>query len=112
MASFDILSSYYKVDKKDPRAWLYNLILGGTSGTIAVTLTYPTDLIRRRMQLVGMEGQHKYNGMFDCGIKIYQHEGFVGLWKGLVPCYVKVVPAMAIMFWCNEKLKRLFNVHE
>jgi hypothetical protein len=46
------------VDKKDPRAWLYNLFLGGASGTIAVTLTYPTDLIRRRMQLVGMEGQH------------------------------------------------------
>jgi len=59
-----------------------------------------------------MQGQLKYNGMFDCGIKIYQTEGFVGLWKGLVPCYVKVIPAMAIMFWCNEKLKLLFNVRE
>lgn len=50
--------------------------------------------------------------MIDCGIQIYKYEGFVGLWKGLVPCYVKVVPAMAIMFWCNEKLKLLLNVKE
>lgn len=112
MASFDIMTTFYKVDKKDPKAWLYNLVLGGASGTIAVTLTYPTDLVRRRMQLVGMSGQDKYTSMWDCFIKIYNSEGVPGLYKGLVPCYAKVVPAMAIMFWCNEKLKLMLGVKE
>jgi len=57
MASFDILTTMYKVDKNHPRAWLYNFLIGGASGAISITLTYPTDLVRRRMQLVGMAGQ-------------------------------------------------------
>ena len=57
MASFDIMTTMFHFVKEDPNAWKYNLVLGGLSGMIAVTLTYPTDLIRRRMQLVGMEGQ-------------------------------------------------------
>ena len=70
MASFDIMTTYFKYERSDPKAWMYNLIIGGASGTIAVTFTYPTDLIRRRMQLVGMNGQEKYKGMVDCGVKI------------------------------------------
>ena len=49
MASFDILKSLIVVDKKDPKAQFVNLILGGTAGTIAVTITYPTDLVRRTL---------------------------------------------------------------
>lgn len=112
MASFDILSTFYKIDKNDPQAWIAHLVMGGAAGMIAVTLTYPTDLVRRRMQLVGMEGQLAYKSMWDCTIKIAQNEGFTGLYKGLVPCYVKVIPAMAIMFWCNERLKLMLAVKE
>ena len=49
MASFDILKTYFAVDKNHPQAQLANFILGGSAGTIAVTLTYPTDLLRRMM---------------------------------------------------------------
>lgn len=49
MASFDILKTFFNVDQRDPRAGIYNFILGGAAGTISVTLTYPTDLIRRKM---------------------------------------------------------------
>ena len=58
-----------------------------------------------------MQGQVQYKNMFDCGAQIYKVEGVQGLFKGLVPCYAKVVPAMAIMFWCNENLKKLLEVN-
>ena len=82
-----------------------NLGMGGTAGTIAVTLTYPTDLVRRRMQLSGIEGHPQYDNMMNCFSRIIKEEGPLALYKGYLACLLKVVPAMAVMFWCNELLK-------
>jgi len=105
MASFDILKSIVAVDKNDPKAQIANLLLGGTAGTIAVTLTYPTDLIRRTLQLSGTPGYPVYTSMFDAVTKIVKAEGALGLYKGFSACLLKVAPSMAILFWCNELLK-------
>lgn len=42
-----------------------NLMNGALAGTIAVTFTYPTDLVRRLLQLNGNPG-HSYTGLVDC----------------------------------------------
>ena len=54
----------YSPDKNDPWVRCKNLTIGATAGTIAVTLTYPTDLTRRLMQLNGTPG-HNYTGFVD-----------------------------------------------
>ena len=79
---------------------------------MAVTFTYPTDLIRRKFQLQGMPGYDKvhYTGMIHCAKELVKADGVSGLFKGLVPCYVKIIPSTAIMFMCNEWLKRLLAV--
>jgi hypothetical protein len=59
--------------------------------------------------MVGTPGYPAYAGFVDCAVKIVQEEGFKGWYKGLWPCYLKVAPSMAILFWCNERLKSLFN---
>ena len=82
-----------------------NLLNGGVAGVIAVTATYPTDLVRRRMQLSGVDGHEKYKNMIDCFATIMRKEGTLALYKGYVACMLKVAPAMAVMFWCNELLK-------
>ena len=105
MASFDILKTFFEIDRTHPRAQIANLVLGGTAGTIAVTLTYPTDLVRRMMQLSGQPGYPKYNNMFEAAYKIAMKEGPAGLYKGYFACLLKVAPSMAILFWCNELLK-------
>ena len=105
MASFDILKTFFNIDKNSSKAQIANFTLGGLAGSIAVTLTYPTDLLRRMMQLSGTPGYPKYSNMFDAGIKIVQKEGPVGLYKGYFACLLKVAPSMAILFWCNELLK-------
>ncbi|GAA5843018.1 hypothetical protein JCM11251_007313 [Rhodosporidiobolus azoricus] len=44
------------------------LVCGGIAGAISQTLTYPFDLLRRRMQMVGMQSQalgYQYTGSLD-----------------------------------------------
>ena len=82
-----------------------NLILGGSAGTCALTCTYPTDLIRRKMQLRGTGGHENYDSMLDCFQKILKNEGVAGLYKGYFAALLKVAPSVAILFWCNEVLK-------
>lgn len=83
----------------------FQLACGGLSGALAVSLTYPTDLIRRRLQLQGFDDSvPKYNGIIDCIQKIYKNEGIRGFYRGLVACYIKIFPAIAIQFYVFEYL--------
>lgn len=87
---------------------LNKLLCGGLSGISAVSFTYPTDLIRRRLQIQNSFDKDipKYNGIIDCIKKIYKQEGIKGFYKGLIPCYLKIFPAMAIQFWCFDNLSK------
>jgi solute carrier family 25 phosphate transporter 23/24/25/41 len=111
MMSFDLLKDrFLPPSRDDPRFDVMNLVLGGVTGTIAVTLTYPSDVVRRLIQLSGKDGNPAYTGIIDCFVKVYQKEGFPGWFRGLVPCYLKVIPMMAILFMCNERLKKWFGM--
>ena len=84
-------------DKKNKVAM--NLLAGGIAGISAVSFTYPSDLIRRRLQLQGSDKSVPvYNGIIDCCNKIIRSEGIVGLYRGLGACYIKIFPANAIQF--------------
>jgi len=64
MASFDLLMNWFGPEKGNKYTVYYNLVIGALAGTIAVTVTYPTDLTRRLLQLNGTPG-HKYTGIAD-----------------------------------------------
>ncbi len=83
--------------------------LGAAAGTIAVTLTYPTDLVRKLMQLNGQPG-HNYRHVFDACAQLFKKDGMRGFYFGLWATYLKVIPMTAILFVCNEWLKRSLNI--
>lgn len=65
-----------------------NLFTDTTLGSISQTLTYPLDVLRRKMQVVGMtQGAlgYKYNGALEALREIIRMEGVVGLYRGLWP---------------------------
>lgn len=64
MASFDLLMKTFGPEKGNKYTVYYNLVIGALAGTIAVTMTYPTDLTRRLLQLNGTPG-HNYTGITD-----------------------------------------------
>jgi solute carrier family 25 phosphate transporter 23/24/25/41 len=52
MSTFDILKGHYMPDRSSPSFMLMNLSLGAIAATVAATLTYPFDLLRRRIQMI------------------------------------------------------------
>jgi len=74
---------------------LLKVIGGGMAGTTAVSITYPSDLIRRRLQLQNFDPTvPKYGGIIDCVRKIVKMEGIVGLYRGLPATYIKLFPTL------------------
>ena len=55
--------------------------------------------------------EERFDNFADCVMKIYQREGLPGYFKGLVPCYMKIIPSTALMFMVNEWLKKTFKVN-
>ena len=87
---------------------LTKIIAGGFAGLSAVTITYPTDLIRRRLQLQNFDSSvPRYSGILDCVQKIRADEGVRGLYRGLFATYTKLFPTIGIQFLVMERLKAI-----
>lgn len=79
---------------------------GGLASIVALTITYPTDLMRRRMQLQGYDKSVPiYNNNFDCIRKIYKYEGIRGFYRGLHANYVKSFGQWSFYFYILDKMK-------
>lgn len=96
------------VDYGAPR----KLLCGALAGSISQTLTYPFDVLRRKMQVVGMQSGvlgYKYNGAIDALRTIVRVEGIQGLYRGLWPNLLKVAPSIATSFFTYETVKDFLN---
>ncbi|CAE6465181.1 putative mitochondrial carrier YPR011C [Saccharomyces cerevisiae S288c] [Rhizoctonia solani] len=88
------------------------LLCGALAGSISQTLTYPFDVLRRKMQVVGMQQGvlgYKYNGAIDALQTIVRVEGIQGLYRGLWPNLLKVAPSIATSFFTYETVKDFLN---
>jgi solute carrier family 25 (mitochondrial phosphate transporter), member 23/24/25/41 len=90
---------------------ILHCLSGGFAGVLSVSITYPTDVIRRRMQLHGIEESHceRYT-MRDAIRAIHAEKGMRGFYAGLLPCYLKLFPTIAIQFTVIEQLKKMYYV--
>jgi len=72
------------------------------------TLTFPLDVIRRRMQMQGTTGSRlRHAGMLSAMATLMRHEGLRGFYSGIVPEYIKVAPGVAITYCTYEAMKLL-----
>ncbi len=86
------------------------LVSGAIAGIFSVSITYPTDLIRRRLQLQGFDNSvPQYTGILDCCRKIFKTEGIIGFYRGITATWLKTGPAVAIQFWTIGKLNKLLK---
>ena len=117
------------------RAWMIKhaymqCFAGGFAGCVEGSLMQPLDVIKTRFQLqpklapaapaadAGMASRlannphahaHHYTGMGDCMRKMYQTEGLLSFWKGILPPILVEMPRRAFGFFCYEQFKYLFN---
>ena len=84
---------------------VYRFTLGSVAGAAGATAVYPIDLVKTRMQnqrTSSYIGELMYRNSFDCFKKVVRHEGFTGLYRGLVPQLVGVAPEKAIKLTMND----------
>ncbi|XP_007898470.1 calcium-binding mitochondrial carrier protein SCaMC-2-B isoform X2 [Callorhinchus milii] len=99
----------YATDSADPGVFVL-LACGTTSSTCGQLASYPLALVRTRMQAQATkEGapQHTMTGLFR---QILSTEGAIGLYRGLAPNFMKVVPAVSISYVVYENLKTTLGV--
>merc|ERR1719464_2658213 len=86
----------------------YRFTLGSIAGATGATAVYPIDLVKTRMQnqrTGSYIGELMYRNSFDCFKKVIRHEGFSGLYRGLVPQLVGVAPEKAIKLTMNDLMR-------
>lgn len=87
-----------------------NFVAGGISGGIGVTVVYPIDLVKTRLQnqITAIGKKQKYKGALDCFFQTIKREGFKGLYKGLRPQLLGVAPEKAIKLTVNDTIKSFY----
>ncbi|KAL1625268.1 coenzyme A transporter [Diplodia seriata] len=86
------------------KSWA-ELTSGGLAGFFSQTVSYPFEVVRRRMQVGGVVGDGHRLGMMEVTQKIWLERGWRGFFVGLAIGYVKVVPMAATSFFVYERGK-------
>ena len=87
------------------------LAAGALAGLVAQTVTFPGDVVRKRMQSDGMGGKPKtYNGLWHATQMIWEKEGLAGFFKGVKVNTWRCLPEGAIMFFVFDGLKRVLDI--
>ncbi|XP_057804093.1 uncharacterized protein LOC131019544 isoform X2 [Salvia miltiorrhiza] len=108
---YDTARSYWQLHRPQDSIILASLACGSLSGVASSTVAYPLDLVRRRMQLEGAGGRARVyrTGLVGTLRHIIRKEGWLGLYRGILPEYYKVVPSVGIVFMTYEKLKQILS---
>jgi len=108
--TYETCKKFLLEKRKQPLFVIDQLGCGAVAGFVGQTMTYPLDVLRRRMQMQGFSQFHpSYSSTFDCMKKTYQLEGVSGFFRGLIPNYLKVVPSISISFASYEIVKNLIK---
>lgn len=106
----DVLSKDGKEMEKSKLPGYVLFISGALSGLLSNALTYPMDVVRRKMQLTNIkrqgdtELQLACKKMILCGLTIQKELGFRGFFVGVVPSLLKSAVSTSVTFLVYDKL--------
>ncbi|XP_062083327.1 nicotinamide adenine dinucleotide transporter 1, chloroplastic-like [Humulus lupulus] len=96
-----------------PKVILCNAGAGAAAGVIAATFVCPLDVIKTRLQVHGLQTLGNGNGNIKGGLivgsleQIFQKEGLRGMYRGLSPTVLALLPNWAVYFTMYEQFKSL-----
>ncbi|KAG6759606.1 hypothetical protein NC652_025661 [Populus alba x Populus x berolinensis] len=97
--------------KRSPRELACHAGAGASAGVIAATFMCPLDVIKTRLQVHGLPPNSGQGGSII--ISSLQHivrtEGFKGLYRGLSPTIMALLPNWAVYFTVYEQLKGILS---
>jgi len=110
----DLFYNLRKIDDESGEksmSLILTLLCGAASGSASAFVTFPFDTIRRRMQIqtLHLSPEECLSGTQQF-VNIIKTEGVKGLYRGIQPELLKVVPFVGSMFVTYEFLKDQLNV--
>ncbi|KAJ8285751.1 hypothetical protein GJAV_G00030520 [Gymnothorax javanicus] len=99
----------YATDSADPGVFVL-LACGTISSTCGQLASYPLALVRTRMQAQATLGSGSHMTMSGLFKHIIRTEGASGLYRGLAPNFMKVIPAVSISYVVYEHMKKRLGV--
>ncbi|KAI5640863.1 hypothetical protein M9H77_00165 [Catharanthus roseus] len=110
--AYDTLRKAYKhIFKEEEIGNIATLLIGSAAGAISSSATFPLEVARKHMQAGALNGR-QYRNMLHALVSILEHEGISGLYRGLGPSCMKLVPAAGISFMCYEACKKILVENE
>lgn len=102
--------TYYTLKKATTDKWgtddlvIINVICAALAGAISSAIANPTDVVKVRMQVTGVESNLS---LFGCFQDVYYHEGIRGLWRGVGPTAQRaaVIAAVELPIYDYSKSK-------
>ncbi|KAG6409494.1 hypothetical protein SASPL_127534 [Salvia splendens] len=96
--AYDTLRKAYRKVFKQEIGNIETLLIGSAAGAISSTATFPLEVARKHMQVGAVSGRHVYKNVLHALANILEREGLEGLYRGLGPSCLKLVPAAGISF--------------
>ncbi|CAG8625811.1 23221_t:CDS:2 [Dentiscutata erythropus] len=103
----DFLDQERKVPLK---AWA-ELAVGGLAGAISQTVSYPLEVVRRRMQVYGAIDPSNFIGIRQTTREIWTKNGLKGFFVGLSIGYLKIIPMIAVSFTVYHRMKLYMGIY-
>lgn len=82
-----------------------SLVFGAMSGVFATVCTYPLDLLRTRF--AAQSEPRVYHSFRHAVVSIYRQHGITGLYAGLQPTLIEIVPYISVQFAAYENARTL-----
>lgn len=102
-ASYDFMCQYLSNSPEavltyDDLSPITLCITGGLSGIFAWMVSYPFDVLKSRIQVDGMFGEERYNGIIDCCRRSYRESGYKVFFRGLNSTLMRAFAVNAATF--------------
>ncbi|XVF02228.1 hypothetical protein REPUB_Repub04eG0157700 [Reevesia pubescens] len=98
------------------REFICHASAGATAGAIAATFVCPLDVIKTRLQVHGLPEASQSGARGSLIItslqNIIKNEGLKGLYRGLSPTIIALLPNWAVYFTLYEQLKGILTSHD
>jgi solute carrier family 25 (mitochondrial carrier protein), member 16 len=108
--SWDFLRAKYLHPDRTKPTPVADLAIGAISGAVAQTVSYPFEVVRRRMQVGGLTSPDRWLRWGETVSAVWRVGGWRGFYVGLGIGYLKVVPMTAVSFAVWQSMKRLLEV--
>jgi len=90
---------------------IISLGLGAVAGAAAQTSAHPLDVVRKRLQVQGINGNPiLYKNTFECFAGVAKKDGIGALYRGLGPACVATIPGTGIAYISYEVMKNALGL--